>query len=83
MSLSMSSAAASHLWVRWRQTDGSDQLVHLYPLAQPQQGDVIVVGVGLEVRMEDDQVHRAAGGHVFVLDSVESEEHLKDRNSET
>lgn len=45
-----------------RQTHRTDELVKLHPLAELQQGDVIVVVVWLEVRMEDDLLHRSVGG---------------------
>lgn len=71
----------THLCVRRWETDRTDELVKLHPLTQPQQGDVVVVVVGLEVRVEEDLVHGAVGGPTFVSGVVETKEDLKDRMS--
>lgn len=67
----------TYLAGQWWQTHGTDQLVKLHPLAELQQGDVVIVVVWLEVRMEDDLLDRAVGGETFVPSIMDSEEHLE------
>ncbi len=64
--------------MRWRKTDGTDGLAEVHLLRQPQQRDVIVVVVGLEAWMEEDFLHRAIGGQMFVSSVMEAEENLED-----
>lgn len=71
----------THLCVRQWETDWTDELVKLHPLTQPQQGDVVVVVVGLEVRVEEDPVYGEVGGPTFVSGIMETKEDLKDRTS--
>lgn len=68
----------SYLARQWWQTHRTDELIKLHPLAELQQGNVIVVVVGLEVWMEDDSLHRAVGGQTFVPSIMDTEEHLED-----
>lgn len=39
------------------QTHWLDELIKLHPLAEPHQGNIIVIVVGLEVWVEDNLVH--------------------------
>lgn len=68
----------SHL-VRRGETDRTDDFIEPHPLPQLQQGDVVVVVVGLEVWMEEDLLHRAVGGKAFVSDIMETKEDLEDK----
>lgn len=48
---------STHHVVWWREAHWLDEVIKLRPLTEPQQGNVVVVVVGLEVRVEDDLVH--------------------------
>lgn len=48
---------STHHVVRWRETHWLDEVIKLRPLTEPQQGNVVVIVVGLEVWVEDDSVH--------------------------
>lgn len=50
----------SHLCGDQRQADWTDDLAKVHPLRQPQQGNVVVVVVGLKVWVKDNLVHGAA-----------------------
>lgn len=70
-------SSVSHLLVWGREAHGTDDITELHPAAELHHGDIIVVVVGLEVGVEDDGLHRAVGGHMFVPSVMEAEEHLR------
>lgn len=61
------------------QTHWLDELIKLHPLAEPHQGNIVVIVVGLEVWVEDNLVHWTIGGREFVPSIMESKEYLEEQ----